>query len=257
MTLATIRALASLLVAVALGCTVVSAGAAPLVSHQTSLVPDYTIWNVKLGDPVAEIPEAAMADIACGTNGGPPSLPLRHFSDYATCPAEPSGLREIYFTLDDEEALIARANEVEALAYQQPTTIYAHPVTFSVLVDDEGISRGFRIITDNRASETARRAAVHLGANLESRYDDWGLDCADLDPDAGEQAVGRIFIHRLCTGASPNGARKVRIESVYMRRKGAQPINRESQTINTDYITSATRMELVQAPYEPDTTPPR
>jgi hypothetical protein len=42
-----------------------------------------------------------------------------------------------------------------------------------------------------------------------------------------------------------------------MRRKGAQPINRESRTINSDYITSATRMELVQAPYEPDTTPPR
>ena len=53
-----------------------------------NLVPKYTIWDIRFGEPISQVPPQEIAEIACGTNGGPPSTPLKDFSEFAKCPAE-------------------------------------------------------------------------------------------------------------------------------------------------------------------------
>ena len=52
------------------------------------------IWDLKLGTPVAELPDE-FTDYACGTGGGPPSMAVNHWRDYRRCRPEPNGLREV------------------------------------------------------------------------------------------------------------------------------------------------------------------
>jgi len=147
--------------------------------------------------------------------------------------------------------------EEEYRVLQGGTSIYAHPVIFSVLVDDGGLARGIRIVTDERASDRDRRVAVTLARNLKSRFGRWAQTCDNLEPSGGELPVGKIFVHEICTAPSPNGDATLRLEATYFRKKGQTSINLESRSINKNYFQSATRLEVVEHPYEPDTTPAR
>lgn len=228
-----------------------------LAQFDVNLVPTYTIWDIKFGEPVSQIPPEEVAEIACGTNGGPPSTPLKDFSEFEKCPAEPSGLHEVFFTNDDEADYIAKALEEEYRVMQGGTSIYAHPVVYSVLIDGEGIARGIRIVTDERAADRERRVAVTLARNLKSRYGRWVQSCENLEPTDGQLPVGKVFVHEICTADSPEGDARMRLEATYFRKKGQTSISLETQQINKNYFQSATRLEVVQKPYEPDTTPVR
>jgi len=218
--------------------------------------PDFSIWDVQLGQPVTAVPDSAAAIIACGTNGGPISTELKSFGDWAQCTPEASGLREITFTYDDEKDYIARAMELEYRALAGGTSVYAHPVVLSILVDDKGISQGIRIVTDDRASDSDRRVAVVLSKNFQARFGPWNLDCQDIPMQAGEQKVGSEFIHQRCTGTNPNGSgQKVLIEGSYLRKKGQEGLSRDTQQVNKGYYESETRLELMNPPYLPSEGP--
>ena len=220
------------------------------VAQNAAIEPDFAIWDVPLGQPVTDVPDSAAAIIACGTNGGPMSIELKSFGDWAQCTPEASGLREIAFTYDDEKDYIARALELEYRALAGGTSVYAHPVVVSILVDDKGVSQGIRIVTDDRASDADRRVAVTLSKNLQGQFGSWALDCHDVPMREGEQPVGSVFIHELCTGADPTGSgQKVLIEGSYLRKKGQEAVSRETQQVNKGYYESATRLEVLNAPY--------
>lgn len=233
------------------------ASPAALAQFDPNLVPAFTVWNIKFGEPITQFPDKEAAIIACGTNGGPPSTPLRSFGEFAKCPAEASGLHEVYFTNDDEQDYVAKAMEQEYRVMQGGTSIYAHPVVFSVLVDDAGLARGIRVVTDERASERDRRVAVTLARNLKSRYGRWVQTCENLEPTDGQQPVGKMFEHEICTADSPDDDLRMRLEATYFRKKGQTAIGLETQKVQKNYFQSATRLEVVQRPYEPDTTPVR
>lgn len=222
---------------------------------QVQVEPVYSIWDVALGEPVTEMPDQDVGEIACGTNGGPPGRTLASFSDFLTCQPEDSGLREVQFNYDDEQDYIARAMELEYKFLQGGTSVFAHPVMVSVLVDPDGIVQGRRIFTDNRISDRARRTAFTLIRNFKARYSDWSLDCADIPMKEGEQPVGNQFVHELCTGQSPDGETLIAIEASYLRKKGQRGINQETQEVNTGYFESQTRYEEVLAPYDPVNAP--
>jgi hypothetical protein len=228
-----------------------------LAQFDANLVPGYTIWDIRFGEPISQIPAAEIAEIACGTNGGPPSTPLGSFAEFEKCPAEPSGLHEVYFTNDDEADYIAKALETEYRVMQGGNSIYAHPVVFSVLIDAGGIARGIRVVTDERASDRERRVAMTLSRNLKSRYGRWAQSCEELPPTDGQLPVGKIFVHEVCTADSPEGDARMRLEATYFRKKGQTSINLETQQVNKNYFQSATRLEVVEKPYEPDTRPVR
>ena len=221
------------------------------------IVPAYTIWDVKLGAPITDIPEMEVADIACGTNGGPPSTPLKGFADFAKCQAEPSGLREIYFANDDELDYVAKALDSEYRVTQGGTSIYAHPIVQSALVDEQGIVRGIRIVTDDRAELRDRRLAVTLSKNLKGRYKDWKQSCADVPPADGENPVGNQFTHEVCSATSPDDQYSLGMEATFLRKKGQEALSRETQKVNRGYFESRTRFELVEKPYEPSAAPKR
>lgn len=218
--------------------------------------PGFTIWDVKLGQSVTSVPDSAAAIIACGTNGGPISAELKSFGDWAQCTPEASGLREIAFTYDDEKDYIARAMELEFRALRGGTSVYAHPVNISILVDDKGVSQGIRIVTDDHASDSDRRGAVVLSKNLQSRFGSWNLDCQDIPMQEGEQKVGNAFTHQRCSGANPDGSgQKVLIEASYLRKKGQEGLSIDTQQVNKGYYESKTRLELLNPPYLPSEGP--
>jgi hypothetical protein len=226
------------------------------VAQDIGIEPGFTIWDVKLGQPVTDVPDSAAAIIACGTNGGPMSIELKSFGDWAQCTPEASGLREIAFTYDDEKDYIARAMELEYRALAGGTSVYAHPVNVSILVDDKGVAQGIRIVTDDRASDNDRRGAVQLSKNFQGQYSTWKLDCEDIPMKDGEQKVGGIFIHQRCNGANPDGSgQKVLIEASYLRKKGQDALSIDTQQVNKGYYESKTRLEVVNAPYLPSEGP--
>ena len=221
-------------------------------AQNAAIEPVFTIWEVKLGQPVTAISDSAAGIIACGTNGGPVSIQLKSFRDWAKCTPEASGLREISFTYDDEKDYVARALELEFRALAGGTSVYAHPVIISVLVDDMGLSQGIRIATDDRASDRDRRGAARLSENFQARFGPWNLDCRDIPMKEGEQKVGNQFIHQRCSGTNPDGSgQKVLIEASYLRKKGQEGLNRDTQQVNKGFYQSQTRLELVNPPYLP------
>ena len=224
-------------------------------SGQERLEPVYSIWDVELGKPVSQVPDAKVGEIACGTAGGPPGQVLASFTDFMNCLPEASGLREVEFNYDDEQDYIAKALEVEYKFLQGGTSVYAHPVIVSLLVDEEGIVQGRRIVTDNRVVDTVRRTAFTLIRNFKARYSEWSLSCADIPLNEGEQPVGSQFVHESCTGQSPDGGTLIAIEASYLRKKGQRAINQETQQVNTGYFESQTRYEEVLSPYTPVMTP--
>lgn len=229
---------------------------ASAAEQNIAVEPGFDIWDVPLGRPVTTVPDSAAAIIACGTNGGPISIELKSFGDWAQCTPEASGLREIAFTYDDEEDYIALALELEYRALAGGTSVYAHPVVVSILVDDKGVTQGIRIVTDDRASDYERRMAVVLSKNFQARFGRWNLDCRDIPMQEGEQPVGSTFIHQLCRGTSPDGSGEtVLIEASYLRKKGQEGLSRETQQVNTGYYESQTRLELVNPPYSPSEGP--
>lgn len=228
---------------------------APVSFGEVQIEPVFSIWDVVLGQHVSQVPEADVGEIACGTAGGPPGQMLTAFDDFITCQPEASGLREVAFNYDDEQDYIALALEVRYKFLQGGTSVFAHPVIVSLLVDDAGVVQGRRIITDDRIDIGERRTAVTLIRNFKARYGRWSLDCADIPMQEGEQPVGNQFIHEICTGQSPDGGTRIAIEASYLRKKGQRALSLETQEVNKGYFESQTRYEEVLSPYKPVMAP--
>jgi hypothetical protein len=216
-----------------------------------NIKPVFSIWDIDLGQPVSEVPDAAVAEIACGTAGGPQGQALTSFTDFLSCTPERSGLYEVQFIYDDEQDYIARALEVEFRFLQSGTSVYAHPVIVSLLVDAQGIVQGRRIVTDDRASDLERRTAFTLINNFKAQFGAWSLNCTNIPMQEGELPVGREFVHELCTAQSPDGSTVIAVEASFLRKKGQIAVNRETQQVNVGYFESRTHFEEVLAPYTP------
>ena len=131
--------------------------------HKLSVVPGFTIWDVKIGSPISNLSDTSVSDIACGTNGGPMSLVISSFEKFSKCRSEDSGLFEIAFTYDDEEQYIAKALNIQTNSMTEVTTVLAHRVIPSILVSSDGIIKGIRIMTDPRVPARDRARAITLG----------------------------------------------------------------------------------------------
>ncbi len=187
----------------------------PKTAHE----PPFTVWDVQLGGQVTDIPERDLAEVACGTNGGPPSRPLDNLADFNLCPPEEDGSVEIYISYDDEFEYRALALELPTeAALHAGTTVAGHPVIVSVLVKQDGEIVGIRVVTDTRADIRDRRRAASLATTLKSRYGgDWA--CDDKEPAAGEEPLSGIFIHQNCKKSDARHG-VLSLETRYLRKKG-------------------------------------
>ena len=157
------------------------------------------VWNIHIGDAASEIPDGFI-NYACGTDGGPPSIPLANFAEFKKCRPDANGLHEVYFEYDDELEYWARALDIEPeIRRYAGTTAYEFPVVASVLFDDAGLAKGVRLVTDPRQHLSRDRREFWALANfIRQRFGDDGWVCRDMPPEEGEHAVGSFFIKNHC-----------------------------------------------------------
>jgi hypothetical protein len=219
-----------------------------------------TVWDLKLGQPIAAQPSAdEFRGFACGSNGGPPRQRLTGWRDFARCPAEPGGLREVYFEYDDEYEYIARAKDLEReVARWAGTTELGFPVIVSALFDAGGVLEGIRIVTDPRpehrvdttdADLRKRDDAYLFGGRMAARFDiDAQRDCAASPPAEGESAVGGLFIKQSCERVDPEHGRKVALKVNFFRKPGQSAFNPQMSTqLTQGQFESSARLEVLNA----------
>ena len=212
--------------------------------NEPDVPPRSNVWDVKIGMTSGQVPEHDFIDISCGTNGGPPSIPIGSFKNFAKCPPEGTGLHEVYFAYDDELEYWARANEyVTWIAIYTGTKVMDQPVILSALFDADGIINGIRIISDARADPQQRRAAIVMRRRFTGRFGEEGWICEDLPPQEGEKPFRRQFVKELCTKISKNQLR-VRLESHYYQKSGQTTFDPHTGQPQQGYFESTVRLAL-------------
>jgi hypothetical protein len=237
-----------------LGCMIWSATAAAQELRRA------TIWDLKLGQPVAVQPLASeFGGFACGANGGPPRQPLSGWSDFQRCPPEPDGLREVYFEYDDEYEYVARARDLpREIARWAGTTEAGFPVMTSALFDDAGVLRAIRIVTDSRpdyrndpteASLRKRADAYLFGGAMAARYGlEASRDCTSLPPAEGESAVGTLFVKLACQLDDKARGVKILLRTNYFRKPGQSGVNPQMPTqLTQGQFESSARLEIQES----------
>jgi hypothetical protein len=203
------------------------------------------IWDLKLGTPVAQMPDGFM-DYACGTNGGPPSTPLAGWRDFGRCRPEANGLHEVYFRYDDELEYWAKANHLAAQMEQYSgTKTYGFPITASALIDDQGTLRGIRLVSDPRGEAQNRDEAYLLRNFLNARFGRAGWTCESLPPEDGETPVLGIFIKERCRKAI-DAAITATLATRHLRKAGQSRFDPRTGRETTGQFESTVRFELMQ-----------
>jgi hypothetical protein len=212
-----------------------------------------TVWDIHVGAAASEIPDEFI-NYACGTNGGPPSIPLANFAEFRKCRPDANGLHEVYFEYDDELEYWARALDLkEEIRMYAGTTAYEFPVVASVLFDDSGLARGERLVTDPRQQLSRDRNEFWILADfIRHRFGDDGWQCNDLPPDEGESPVGSNFIKSHCEKTS--GGLHLILEQRYFQKKGQQFLDPYTGKPRSEDYESATRFEMYDAAFSPRRT---
>lgn len=205
------------------------------------------IYDLVLGTPVSEIP-ARYFDPHCGTNGGPRSLRLASWADFAICPAEPgTGLHEVWFSEDDEAEYVALAYRAQMFGPgpNAANVFMGHKVIFSVLIDDAGLIQGYRVFTDPREPEAFRLTAEAVGDAMMGIYGYGNFTCVDIPPGEGETPVEGRFLNRICT-ATVEGEH-ITIERHLFRKPGQRQFDAFTQFETVNYFEGSTRLEVIAA----------
>jgi hypothetical protein len=206
------------------------------------------VWDIHIGEAASEIPDG-FVNYACGTNGGPPSVPLKNFAEFEKCRPDANGLREVYFEYDDELEYWARALDLkEEIRMYAGTTAYEFPVLASVLFDDSGLAKGERLVTDPRQQLSRDRNEFWTMADfIRHRFGDAGWECKDLPPGEGESPAGSYFIKKRCE-KTLNGLHLV-LEQRYFQKKGQQFLDPFTGKPRMEDYESATRFEMYDAAF--------
>src|SRR5215475_8467908 len=234
--------LASWLIAAALGALSTQPGYTAGADERPTR---HEIWDIKLGAKIDALPDDFI-DYACGTNGGPPGLALSGWKDFRRCRAEPSGLREVYFRYDDEIEYWAKANNLEAQMEQYVgTKTYGFPITISALIDDAGILRGIRLVSDPRGDAQNRDEAYLLRNFLTPRFGRDGRACETLPPEEGETPVDGIFVKERCR-KDIDASTTVSLSTRHLRKTGQSRFDPHTGRETSGQFESTVRFELVR-----------
>jgi hypothetical protein len=204
------------------------------------------IWDLQLPTAVGDLPEDEFVDPACGTNGGPPGLPIGAFERFGRCRGEASGLREVWFRYDDEWEYVARAaRDPDAVARNNAMVVLGQPVTLSLLVDNAGLVQGYRIFTNPRAEEEVRSHAYGVAIAFKARFGTDGWECSDLPAAEGETAVDGIFVKERCRKTADGQA--ITVESRYYHKPGQAQLDPNTGLPMVNQFESAARLEVVRS----------
>ncbi len=203
-------------------------------------------WDLKLGDHAFELPADNYIDYACGTNGGPPSLLLSGWVDYALCPPDPTtGFYEVYFQYDDENEYWAKAYGLGVqIALFQYTSAYEIPVIASGLFDQQGFLVGIRMVSDPRVPVEVRELGIGLGNFLRGRYGA-GWTCEQLPRLEGENEYQGSYEKRRCQKAADDEPLNIMIETHHYRKPGQATVDPNTRRRTEGQFESSTWFEMV------------
>ncbi len=203
------------------------------------------IWDIELGGPVAALPLDDFVDPACGTNGGPPSLPLDGFDQFVRCPVEQAtGLREVWFIYDNEAEYVARARrDDDEILRNSANSLASQPIVTSLLIDAAGLVQGYRVVTDPRAPTAVRIEAYALSAVFKGHYGESAWVCTELPPGERERRIDNALVKESCAFAGNGRVHKLETRRLY---KGGQDLalNPRSLAEAAADIESTTRLEV-------------
>jgi len=203
------------------------------------------VWDLKLGTQLEALPDE-FVDYACGTNGGPPATPLNGWRDIRRCRPEASGLREMYFRYDDELEYWAKANNLLPQMEQYAgTKTYGFPVTVSALIDEGGVLRGVRVVSDPRGDTQNRGEAYLLRNFLTARFGRDGWACESLPPEDSETPVDGIFVKERCRKELAGGIAAA-LTTRHLRKAGQAQFDPRTGRETAGQFESAVRFELMQ-----------
>jgi hypothetical protein len=203
------------------------------------------VWDLALGSGVGQLPDE-FVDLACGTNGGPPSVPLSGWNEFRRCRAEPSGLREVYFRYDDELEYWAKANSLaDQMEQYSGTKTYGFPVVVSALIDAQGLLGGIRIVSDPRDTSQNRDEAYLLRNFLTARFgrDNW--QCQDLALEDGETPVDGVFVKQRCR-KQIDARTTASLATRYLRKPGQSRFDPRNGRETAGQFESTASFELVR-----------
>jgi hypothetical protein len=235
----------SSLLAMLLALACVSAAMSAALAESGGRPTRLEVWDLRLGTPIDKLPDEFI-DYACGTNGGPPSMPLAGWRDVTRCRPEGSGLREVYFRYDDELEYWAKANNLlTQMAQYSGTKTYGFPVTTSALIDDGGVLRGVRLVSDPRGDLQNRDEAYLLRNFLTARFGRDGWACESLPPEEGETPVDGIFVKERCS-KQIDAATSASLATRHLRKAGQSRLDPRTGRETTGQFESTVRFELVR-----------
>jgi hypothetical protein len=208
--------------------------------------PRLEVWDLRLGSRADQLPDE-FVDLACGNNGGPPSVPLGGWNDFRRCRPEPSGLREVYFRYDDELEYWAKANNLaDQMEQYSGTKTYGFPVVVSALIDAQGLLGGIRIVSDPRDPSQNRDEAYLLRNFLTARFgrDNW--QCQDLALEDGETPVDGVFVKQRCSKQIDDNTTAT-LATRYLRKPGQSRMDPHTGRETAGQFESTARFELIRA----------
>ncbi len=196
-----------------------AAPAMPAFAQATLFLPEFR--TLGLGQTATELNPSTFENFACGTNGGLPGQPLTGFVDFMQCPPEEgNGFREVYVEYNTTNNPISRSfrerNPYEVwLPRFGLTRMASFPVVLSVLFDEAGVVRIFRVVSESRALPEEKERAHLLADRVMPTYvglTEWA--CVETAPGADAGPVGFRYINRVCTKTLDG--KFVRIEQRYL-----------------------------------------
>ena len=214
------------------------------------------IWDIALGTPASALPPA-FAITACGTNGGPPSIPLQGFHEFAKCrPEAGTGLHEVWFSYDDEFEYWLRAARAPThqIMTNRANQLFDLLVVFSLLFDDLGRVQGYRIASDPREDPLVRFDADMLESLAAFAFGIDGWTCDELPRAPGEEPIGGTFIKRVC--GKVDGGRSITIR-VHRFLKPGQMADRAGGTPGPNEFEIGVWAEVIAVDLAGKTVPAR
>ena len=213
-----------------------------------------SVWDLEFGAHATQFSTARFIDFACGTRGGPPSLPIPGWTEFRRCPQEPdTGFYEVYFQYDDEPEYIARALKLQTRAAMfQYTSAYAIPVIVTALFDPQGFYVGFRMVTDPRVDTALRERGAELSGYLTARYGGAEWACEDLPPREGERPYQGAFRKQQCVQTDEAAGLALFFETHLMRKPGQFAVNPANGLPTEGQFESTTHFEAILTRGVPD-----
>ncbi len=181
----------------------------------------------RVGMTVSELPQQGYGNFICGAGGETGGPTLENWAEYMRCAPDEEGLREVQFQYTATRVEFVKANDK-----WEGTRVYGHPAIVSLLIDQDGVVDGIRIVTDPEARRYMRKKAFLLGQQAKFHFSPKTWRCEAKEPSSGEEPVGGIFRKERCVNRFDN--RVVKLEIDLFRTPG--------QTMES--FVNATRIEI-------------